>query len=80
MGTHEQDEWFGWYSLAMPEIDHDKMAGQIGAARKALIACLEELRDVPGPHSEEVQAIEDALNCLHAMEHCEELHQAMSTV
>jgi hypothetical protein len=41
------------------------MSGRISAAQKAIVARVEKLRTVPGLHTEERQAIEDALRGLN---------------
>ena len=51
------------------------MTGRIGDARGAIIERVAKLREMPGLHSEERQAIEDALRSLRVLEHEEERHK-----
>jgi hypothetical protein len=45
-----------------------KMAGRIANARAEIVKRIQVLRDIPGLHEEERQAIEDALNNLQFLE------------
>jgi hypothetical protein len=54
------------YKAALVELEHSLMAGRIADARP--VKRLEILRDTPGVHKEEQQAIEDALNSLRSLE------------
>jgi hypothetical protein len=44
------------------------MAGRIADARTEIVKRMEALRDIPGLHEEQRQAIEDALNNLQSLE------------
>jgi hypothetical protein len=68
MPDYEREEWYGIYAQAMVELERAKMAGRIGAARSEITARIEKLRDIPGLHGPESQAIKDALNNLHVLE------------
>jgi hypothetical protein len=50
------------------ELKNAKIAGRIGDARIEIAARLEKLRDIPGLHTVEKQAIDDALSGLHILE------------
>jgi hypothetical protein len=73
---HEAEQWFGLYRDAMVELRHAKMTGRIGETRTAITARVEKLRDMPGLHSEEYQAINDALSGLRLLEQEEAKYQA----
>ena len=53
------------------ELENAKIAGRIGDARIEIAARLEKLRDIPGLHIVEKQAIDDALSGLHSLERIE---------
>ena len=57
--------------MAMMELENAKIAGRIGDARIEIAARLEKLRDIPGLHIVEKQAIDDALSGLHSLERIE---------
>jgi len=59
--------WFVLYQLALTEMDPDKLAGRLLDARHEIFNRAEELRDLPGPHETESQAIQDALNHLRSL-------------
>ena len=73
---HENEEWIGLYRVAILELEHAKITGRIGDARTAITARIEKLKDMPGLHAEERQAIEDALNSLKVLEREEQHYQA----
>ena len=73
---YEDQDWFGLYREAMVELEHAKMTGRIGAARTAITARIEKLRSMPGLHTVEYQAIEDALSGLRMLEREEVSYQA----
>jgi hypothetical protein len=50
------------------ELEHALMAGRIMDARSAILRRLEMLRDMPGLHEPERQAIQDALSGLRSLE------------
>ena len=65
---YENDEWFRLYQIAMLELEQAKMVGRIGDARAEIAARIAKLRDIPGLHESEKQAIDDALNGLRMLE------------
>jgi hypothetical protein len=78
---HDRDKelWVDLYRMAMMELENAKIAGRIGDARIEIAARLEKLRDTPGLHSVEKQAIDDALIALQSLERteeCDERHVA----
>ena len=75
--THEYDneDWVRLYQRALLELEHAKMAGCIGDARTEIATRIEKLRDLPGLHADERQAMEDALNALRSLERTEERHE-----
>jgi hypothetical protein len=61
---YKQQDWVALYQSALIELEQAKMAGRINAAQKAIIARVETLRALPGLHTEERHAIDDALRAL----------------
>jgi len=74
MTEYDKEKWVELYQITMLELEHAKMAGRIGDARTEITARIEKLRGIPGLHSQERQAIEDALSGLRVLEHEEERH------
>lgn len=68
MAEHEREDWYRIYSRAMLELEQAKMAGWIADARNEIAARIEKLREMPGLHDLERQAIDDALNSLRVLE------------
>ena len=73
---YEREKWYSVYETAMVELEQAKIAGRIGDAREEIAARIEKLRDIPGLHEREKQAIEDALNGLRMLEQEEERARA----
>ena len=73
MTDYEHESWLALYRAALVELEHAKMSGRIEAARTAISARLEKLRSIPGLHTEERQAIDDARRMLQVLE--EEEHR-----
>ena len=59
--------WIALYQLALLEPDPSKMASRLLDARHEIFNRAEELRDLPGPHETESQAIQDALNHMRSL-------------
>jgi hypothetical protein len=72
MPDSDKELWVDLYRMAMMELENAKIAGRIGDARIEIAARLERLRDIPGLHTVEKQAIDAALSGLHSLEHSEE--------
>jgi hypothetical protein len=72
MPDPDKELWVDLYRMAMMELENAKIAGRIGDARIEIATRLEKLRDIPGLHTVEKQAIEDALSGLHGLEWTEE--------
>jgi hypothetical protein len=72
MPDPEKEFWVDLYRMAMMELENAKIAGRIGDARSEIAVRLEKLRDIPGLHIVEKQAIDDALSGLHSLECNEE--------
>ena len=70
--NYDSEDWLRLYQMAVLELEHAKMAGRIGDARAEIAARIEKLRDLPGLHADERQAIEDALDALRSVERIEE--------
>jgi hypothetical protein len=64
------------YRTAMLELERAKMDGRIKAARTEIVARVERLHDMPGLHTEERRAIEDALSGLRLLAAEEECYDA----
>ena len=61
MPDPDKEHWVDLYRMAMMELENAQLAGRIGDARIEIAARLEKLRDIPGLHTVETQAIDDAL-------------------
>ena len=73
---YDKEKWVEIYKKAILELEHAKMTGRIGDARIELAARIEKLRDVPGLHGAEIQAIDDAYRTLQRLEGEEERYAA----
>ena len=72
MSGYDQENWVALYRSALIELEHARMAGRIKDARTEILARVEKLRNIPGLHAEEYQAIDDALRSLRLLEQEEE--------
>jgi hypothetical protein len=72
MPDPDKELWVDLYRMAMMELENARIAGRIGDARIEIAARLEKLRDIPGLHTVEKLAIDDALSGLHGLESTEE--------
>jgi hypothetical protein len=68
MPDPDKEFWVDLYRMAMMELENARIAGRIGDARVEIAARLEKLRAIPGLHTVEIQAIDDALRGLHGLE------------
>ena len=68
MGNYNKEKWMELYHSALLELEHAKMAGRIGDARFEIAARIEKLCGLPGLHSEEREALSDALTSLRTLE------------
>jgi len=66
--NYSAEKWFEVYEKAVTELERAKMRGRIGEARAEIRSRVEKLKDIPGLHSAEYQAIDDALNALRFLE------------
>jgi hypothetical protein len=64
MEDYKQEDWVSLYQSALIELEQAEIAGRINAAQKAIIARIESLRALPGLHTEERHAIDDAMRAL----------------
>lgn len=62
--------WRGLYKAALFETDESKLPLRIEEARRALVFRSRELFATSPNYDGEVEAIEDALYALHALENC----------
>lgn len=72
MAGYDREKWFEIYQKALLELEHAKMLGRIGEARGAIRTRVQKLKEIPGLHAGEQQAIDDALNALRFLEREEE--------
>jgi hypothetical protein len=72
MADPDKELWVDLYRMAMMELENAKIAGRIGDARVEIAARLDKLREIPGLHTVEKQAIDDAMSALHSLERIEE--------
>jgi hypothetical protein len=63
-----EEKWVTLYHAALVELEHGKMSSRIESARSEIAARVEKLRTLPGLHTDERQAIADALSGLRALE------------
>jgi hypothetical protein len=68
MENYEKEDWVSLYQSALIELEQAKMAGRINAAQKAIVARVELLRALPGLHTEERHAIDDAIRALAVLQ------------
>jgi hypothetical protein len=59
--------WIVLYQLAVLEPDPERMANRLLDARHEIFNRAEELRDLPGRHDKESQAIQDALSHMRSL-------------
>ena len=64
MSGYDQEKWVEFYKSAVLELEQSLIAGRIADARAEIVKRIEALRNIPGLHGDERQAIEDALNTL----------------
>ena len=57
MADPDKELWVDLYRMAMMELENAKIAGRIGDARIEIAARLAKLRQIPGLHTVEKQAI-----------------------
>ena len=72
MSDQDKELWVDLYRMAMMELENAKIAGRIGNARIEIAARLEKMREIPGLHTVEKQALDDALSALRNLERIEE--------
>ena len=64
MSEDKIEKWAEFYRFASIELENAKMAGRIGDARGPIVEHIEKLKGMPGLEEDEIQAIDDALDCL----------------
>jgi len=65
---YQSEDWVALYQAALLELEQAKISGRITVARDAIVARMEKLCAMPGLHSQERQAIEDALHALKCLQ------------
>lgn len=73
--NYDKQKWVELFQSAFMELEHAKITGRIGAARTAISARIEILRNLPGLHTDEQRGIEDALRTLRFLEKQEARYQ-----
>ncbi|HVI10152.1 MAG TPA: hypothetical protein VND65_17820 [Candidatus Binatia bacterium] len=68
MSDYEAQRWYDLYKTAVLELEHAAMTGRISDARTEIATRLQELKQHPGLHADERQAIDDALRNLRFLE------------
>jgi hypothetical protein len=68
MNGYDKQKWFDLYRTALLELNRAAMTGRISDARGEIASRLERLKQHPGLHQHEYQAIQDALNNLRVLE------------
>lgn len=66
--NEKSENWFDLYQKAILELERIKITGRIGDARAGISARVEELRQLPGLHNEELHSLNDALSMLRSLE------------
>jgi hypothetical protein len=73
---YDKEKWVELYKKAIFELEHAKITGRIGDARVEITDRIEKLRGIPGLHSAEIQAIDDAHRTLRFLEGEEDRYAA----
>src|ERR1700747_3461980 len=73
---YDQEKWVEFYKSAVLELEQSLIAGRIADARAEIVKRIEALRNIPGLHGDERQAIEDALNNLGLLDREDAKHAA----
>jgi hypothetical protein len=68
----EKELWVDLYRMAMMELQNAKIAGRIGDARTEIAARFATMLEIPGLHTVEKEALDDALTALRSLERTEE--------
>lgn len=68
MGDYSNQKWVTLYQVALRELEHALVQGQITEARAEVAERLEILATMPGLHGYERGAIQDALSNLNVVE------------
>jgi hypothetical protein len=76
MEDFQKEDWVSIYQSGLTELEHARISGRIEAAEKAIVSRMEKLLTMPGLHSEERHAIEDAIPILGILEREEARYDA----
>lgn len=68
----EKELWVDLYRMAMMELQNARLAGRIGDARAEIAARFAKMLEIPGLHTVEKEALDDALSALRSLERAEE--------
>ena len=68
MKDYDKQKWFDLYRTALLELNRAAISGRISDARGEIGSRLETLKQHPGLHQHEYQAIQDALSNLRVLE------------
>jgi hypothetical protein len=66
----DSSRWSELYAAALSETDRSRLGERISEAKKAIVARAGELFNTTTDNIEEVQALEDALYALRALQTC----------
>jgi len=73
---YDNEKWVKLYKMAILGLERAKLTGRIEDARSEIAARIENLRDVPGLHTAEIHAIDNAHRMLRLLEGEEERYGA----
>jgi hypothetical protein len=59
MAEYSAEKWIETYQQALIELEHAKMRGRIGDARREIVAPVEKLKSLPGLHARFLEREED---------------------
>ena len=65
---YDHEKWFKLYKMAILGLERAKLTGRIEDARSEIATRIEKLRDIPGLHTKEIHAIDNAHRMLQLLE------------
>ena len=65
---YDQEKWVKLYKMAILGLERAKLAGRIDDALSEIATRIEKLRDLPGLHDAEIDAIDNAHRMLRLLE------------
>ncbi len=73
---YDHEKWVKRYKMAILGLERARLTGRIEDARSEIAARIEKLRDIPGLHTAEIHAIDNAQRMLRLLEGEEERYAA----